>query len=73
LKNFGGDAFFFFSPILSCEKLYVRAANSGGRAAVRAAHPDVPIRAAAMDEESNDHGHLVPGLGDAGDRTCGTR
>ena len=39
----------------------------------RLAHPDVPIWAAAMDEELNDHGYIVPGLGDAGDRTYGTR
>jgi uracil phosphoribosyltransferase len=44
-----------------------------GAAALRAAHPDVPIWAAAMDEELNDHGYIVPGLGDAGDRTYGTR
>jgi uracil phosphoribosyltransferase len=44
-----------------------------GAEAVRAAHPDVPIWAAAMDEELNDHGYIVPGLGDAGDRTYGTR
>jgi uracil phosphoribosyltransferase len=44
-----------------------------GAEAVRASHPDVPIWAAAMDEELNDHGYIVPGLGDAGDRTYGTR
>ena len=44
-----------------------------GAEALRAAHPDVPIWAAAMDEELNDHGYIVPGLGDAGDRTFGTR
>jgi uracil phosphoribosyltransferase len=33
----------------------------------------VPIWAAAMDEELNDHGYIIPGLGDAGDRTYGTR
>ena len=44
-----------------------------GIEAVREAHPDVPIWAAAMDEELNDHGYIVPGLGDAGDRTYGTR
>jgi uracil phosphoribosyltransferase len=35
-------------------------------------HPDVPIVAAAIDPELNDHGYLVPGLGDAGDRYFGT-
>jgi uracil phosphoribosyltransferase len=44
-----------------------------GVEAVRAAHPDVPIWTAAMDEKLNDHGYIVPGLGDAGDRTYGTR
>jgi uracil phosphoribosyltransferase len=47
--------------------------SRSGAEAVRAAHPDVPIWAAAMDEELNDHGYIVPGLGDAGDRTYGTR
>lgn len=44
-----------------------------GAEALRATHPDVPIWAAAMDEELNDHGYILPGLGDAGDRTYGTR
>ena len=44
-----------------------------GAEALRAAHPDVPIWTAAMDDELNDHGYIVPGLGDAGDRTYGTR
>ena len=44
-----------------------------GVEALRAAHPDVPIWAAGMDEELNDHGYIVPGLGDAGDRMYGTR
>ena len=48
-------------------------ASRPGAEAVRAAHPDVPIWAAAMDEELDSHGYIVPGLGDAGDRTYGTR
>ena len=44
-----------------------------GVEAVRSAHPDVPIWAAGMDEQLNDHGYIVPGLGDAGDRIYGTR
>ena len=44
-----------------------------GAEALRAAHPDVPIWTAAMDEQLNDHGYIIPGLGDAGDRTYGTR
>jgi uracil phosphoribosyltransferase len=39
----------------------------------RGAHPDVPIWTAAIDECLNDHGYIVPGLGDAGDRMYGTR
>jgi len=44
-----------------------------GAEALRAAHPDVPIWAAGMDDVLNDHGYIVPGLGDAGDRKYGTR
>jgi uracil phosphoribosyltransferase len=36
-------------------------------------HPDVPIYTAAIDRELNDHGYIVPGLGDAGDRIYGTK
>ena len=36
-------------------------------------HPDVPIWTAAIDERLNDHGYLLPGLGDAGDRMFGTK
>jgi uracil phosphoribosyltransferase len=35
-------------------------------------HPDVPIHIAAVDSHLNDHGYIVPGLGDAGDRQFGT-
>lgn len=38
-----------------------------------AAHPDVPIWTAAIDSHLNDHGYIVPGLGDAGDRIFGTK
>ncbi len=37
------------------------------------AHPDVDIYCAALDEKLNDHGYIVPGLGDAGDRIFGTK
>jgi uracil phosphoribosyltransferase len=40
---------------------------------VRGTHPDVPIWTAAIDERLNEHGYIVPGLGDAGDRMYGTR
>jgi uracil phosphoribosyltransferase len=43
-----------------------------GVANVEAAHPDVPIYTAALDECLNDHAYIVPGLGDAGDRIFGT-
>ena len=36
-------------------------------------HPDVPIYVAALDETLNDHGYILPGLGDAGDRIFGTK
>ncbi len=41
--------------------------------AVRGEHPDVPIWAAGVDRGLDDHGYIVPGLGDAGDRLFGTR
>lgn len=44
-----------------------------GLAAFHAAHPDVPVVTAAVDERLNEHGYIVPGLGDAGDRMYGTR
>jgi uracil phosphoribosyltransferase len=44
-----------------------------GVARFRAAHPDVPIFTAAVDRHLNDHGYIVPGLGDAGDRMYGTK
>lgn len=43
-----------------------------GVAAVQAAHPDVDIFAAALDEKLNENCYIVPGLGDAGDRIFGT-
>ncbi|MDF2601795.1 MAG: uracil phosphoribosyltransferase [Methylobacterium brachiatum] len=44
-----------------------------GLAKFQAAHPDVPVWTAAIDSHLNDHGYIVPGLGDAGDRMYGTR
>jgi len=40
---------------------------------LRGDHPDVPIVTAAIDDHLNDHGYIVPGLGDAGDRIYGTK
>lgn len=44
-----------------------------GIAKLRGAHPDVEIWTAAVDSHLNDHGYIVPGLGDAGDRMFGTK
>ena len=44
-----------------------------GIAKVHADHPDVDIYVAGLDERLNDHGYIVPGLGDAGDRIFGTK
>jgi len=44
-----------------------------GVEAVQKAHPDVDIYLAAIDSHLNDHGYIVPGLGDAGDRLFGTK
>lgn len=44
-----------------------------GIRALHAAHPDIAIYTAAVDSHLNDHGYIVPGLGDAGDRMYGTK
>ena len=44
-----------------------------GVEAMQKAHPDVDIFVAALDDHLNDHGYIVPGLGDAGDRIFGTK
>ena len=44
-----------------------------GVEALKEVHPDVDIYIAALDEKLNDHGYIVPGLGDAGDRLFGTK
>jgi len=44
-----------------------------GLANLHAHHPDVPVYTAAVDSHLNDHGYIVPGLGDAGDRLFGTK
>ena len=44
-----------------------------GVARLQADHPDVDIYLAALDEHLNDHGYIIPGLGDAGDRIFGTK
>ena len=44
-----------------------------GVARMQEAHPDVPITTASVDKKLNEHGYIVPGLGDAGDRMFGTK
>jgi uracil phosphoribosyltransferase len=54
-------------------KLMCLIAAPEGVRAVQEQHPDVDIYVAAVDERLNDHGYIVPGLGDAGDRLFGTK
>ncbi|MBT3318472.1 MAG: uracil phosphoribosyltransferase [Clostridia bacterium] len=54
-------------------KLVCLIAAPEGVDAVQKAHPDVDLFIAALDEKLNDHGYIVPGLGDAGDRLFGTK
>ncbi|MBD8498194.1 MULTISPECIES: uracil phosphoribosyltransferase [Paenibacillus] len=54
-------------------KLMCLIAAPEGVQAVQEAHPDVDIYLAALDERLDDHGYIVPGLGDAGDRLFGTK
>ncbi|MGG1314770.1 MULTISPECIES: uracil phosphoribosyltransferase [Cohnella] len=54
-------------------KLVCLIAAPEGVEAVRAEHPDIDIYVAALDERLNEHGYIVPGLGDAGDRMFGTK
>ena len=44
-----------------------------GIEAFSGSHPDIPIFTAAIDRELDDHGYIMPGLGDAGDRMYGTK
>lgn len=71
------------SAILAIDSLKKRQANNikfvclvaapEGVKAVQEAHPDIDIYVAALDEHLNEHGYIVPGLGDAGDRLFGTK
>ena len=54
-------------------KLVNLVAAPEGIAEVQKYHNDVDIYVAAVDEKLNDHGYIVPGLGDAGDRLFGTK
>jgi uracil phosphoribosyltransferase len=62
LKNWGARRIKFVGLIAAPEGIQV----------MRAAHPDVPIHVAAVDDHLNEVGFIVPGLGDAGDRQFGT-
>lgn len=48
-------------------------ASPEGLANLHAHHPEIRVWTAAIDQQLNDHGYIVPGLGDAGDRLYGTR
>ena len=48
-------------------------ASAPGVERLRGLHPDVPIWTAAIDQDLDEHGYIVPGLGDAGDRAYGTK
>ncbi|WP_058300302.1 uracil phosphoribosyltransferase [Gorillibacterium timonense] len=54
-------------------KLMCLIAAPEGVKAIQDAHPDVDLYVAAIDDHLNDHGYIVPGLGDAGDRLFGTK
>ena len=54
-------------------RLMVLIAAPEGVRRVQEGHPDVDIYTAAVDERLDDHGYILPGLGDAGDRLYGTR
>lgn len=71
------------SAIMAIDALKKRGASSikfvclvaapEGVKALQEAHPDIDVFTAALDEKLNDHGYIVPGLGDAGDRLFGTK
>ncbi|MBI3146831.1 MAG: uracil phosphoribosyltransferase [Pseudogulbenkiania sp.] len=54
-------------------KAVVMVAAPEGVKTVNAAHPDVQIVAASLDSHLNEHGYIIPGLGDAGDKIFGTK
>lgn len=63
LKDMGAHAIKFVCVLAAPE----------GLAHFEEQHPDVPIFTAAIDERLNEHGYIVPGMGDAGDRLFGTK
>ena len=54
-------------------KILVLVAAPEGIAALEKAHPDVELYTASIDKHLNDHGYIIPGLGDAGDKIFGTK
>ncbi|MEA3588111.1 uracil phosphoribosyltransferase [Pseudidiomarina sp. 1APP75-27a] len=54
-------------------RVLVLVAAPEGVEKVTSAHPNIPIYTAALDDHLNEHGYIVPGLGDAGDKIFGTR
>ena len=62
VKEAGADDIMFVCVVAAPE----------GLARMQADHPDVPIVAAALDRQLNEHAYIVPGLGDFGDRLYGT-
>ena len=63
IKQRGGRDIVFMCLIAAPEGIEV----------LQKAHPDVDIYIGALDQKLNDHGYIVPGLGDAGDRIFGTK
>ncbi len=63
LKNAGARSIRFLCVVAAPE----------GVKKMQDAHPDVPVYTAALDRQLNEHGYILPGLGDAGDRIFGTR
>ncbi len=58
--------------VTSCQFVCLLAAPEGIQH-VQQQHPDIPVFTAAIDDHLNDHGYILPGLGDAGDRLFGTK
>ena len=73
----GGSAYAAISEIKKrgCVniKLMVLLAAPEGIELIQKNHPDVDIFCGAVDDHLNEHGYIVPGLGDAGDRIFGTK
>lgn len=73
----GGSASYAISYLkdkgVKTVKLMCIVSSPEGIAKIQKDHPDVEIFVAAIDEKLNDHGYIVPGLGDAGDRLFGTK